>query len=122
MRIKQISGTCFAIAMLLLVVLLLEIPLALHYKIYFSFASLAFGAIGIILNLLTINESKHSIAYSIVYWSASLLLVVGIWMVISFYSNAKFVLYSGIVLLAISFFLPKKRKFKDKDSEVLDDF
>lgn len=122
MRIKQISGTCFAIAMLLLVVLLLEIPLALNYKNYFSFASLAFGAIGIILNLLTIQESKHSIAYSIVYWSASLLLVIGIWMVVSFYPYAKFVLYSGIVLLAISFLLPKNRKVTNKDSEILDDF
>lgn len=122
MNIKLISGTCFAIAMLLLVVLLLQIPLALKYNVYLSFASLAFGAVGIILNLLTISESKHSTAYSIVYWVASLLLVIGIWMVVSFYPYAKFVLYSGIVLLAISFFLPKNRKTTDKDSELLDDF
>ncbi|MCO5260034.1 MAG: hypothetical protein M9916_07815 [Crocinitomicaceae bacterium] len=122
--VKLISGIAFGVAMLLIVVLIIGEQLSIGIRIKLSFLSLGLGLLGIVLNLFMINESKHSIAFSLFYWVASGFLLVGIWMMVvnSPFLNAKYILFVGIALMVLTYFIPKERKIKKKDSDLLDDF
>jgi chromate transport protein ChrA len=121
MNIKTISGICFSLAMFVAILLLLEVNISIPQK-YLAYAVIGLGVVGIVLNLLTAQQSKHNIAYSVVYWTASLLAVVGIGMVTMNWPYAEFVIYAGVILMGVSFFIPKKRKTDEKnESDLLDD-
>lgn len=122
MNVKTISGICFFLAMLLAVLLLLDVSIAVLSRTSMAYGVIGLGITGIFLNLLTVQQSKHSIAYSIIYWLACLLSVIGIGMITLHWPYARQVIYAGLILLAISFFIPKKRTDDQKDdTELLDD-
>lgn len=122
MNVKTISGICFFLAMLLAVLLLFDVSVTFFSRSVMAYGVIGLGIAGILLNLLTVQQSKHSIAYSIIYWLACLLSVVGIGMITMHWPYARQVIYAGLILLAISFFIPKKRTEDSKDdSELLDD-
>lgn len=122
MNVKTISGICFFLAMLLAVLLLLDVSITPLPRSMIAYGVIGLGIAGILLNLFTVEQSKHNIAYSIVYWLACLLSVAGIGMITMHWPYARQVLYAGLILLAISFFIPKKRTDDSKDdSELLDD-
>lgn len=122
MNVKTISGICFFLAMLFAVLLLLDVSVAVLPRAMMAYGVIGLGVAGILLNLFTVRQSKHSIAYSIVYWFACLLSVIGIGMITMHWPYAKQVIYAGLILMAVSFFIPKKRKDDQKDdTELLDD-
>lgn len=122
MYIKNIAGVCFFLAMLFAVLLLLDVSVPLLPRVFLAYGVIGLGIIGIILNLLNVQQSKHSILYSIVYWSACLFLVIGIGMRIMHWPFSKETLFIGVIVMLISFFIPKSRKEDEKDTGILDDF
>lgn len=122
MNIKIISGLSFGIAMLLAVLLLLDVSVPFLSRVYMVYGVIGLGAVGMILNLLNVRESKHSTIYSIVYWCACLLLIAGVGMKLMHYPYSKWIIQAGFLLLFVSFFMPKYRKETSKEeTELLDD-
>jgi hypothetical protein len=109
--IKFISGLSFSIAILLMILILLELPFTVNAQLNLSYASMAFGFIGIVLNLFNVKDSKHRVSFSIVFWIATALLTVGIWWwaIDSTSILAKVILFTGIACMLIALALPKKR-------------
>ena len=123
MIIKRISGACFFLAMLLIVLQMAGAFKSIVSNVYLSYGIIALGGIAIFLNLLNVNESKHNISYSIVYWIACLISFVGIGMLALHLPIAHYFIYVGCTFLLISFFIPKNKKVENKnEDDLLDNF
>jgi hypothetical protein len=122
MDTRKIAGFCFLLAMIFAVLLLLGVQVPFIPRGVMAYSVIGLGIVAILINLLNVNKSKHNIAYSIVYWIACLLSLVGIGMLTIHLPFAKEILYLGFGTMLISFFIPKERKEEKKNGELLDDF
>lgn len=121
MLLKRISGIVFILAMVFALLLVFNVSIPFISRGIVVYFVIVFGIIGVILNLVNVRNSKHNIAYSIVYWVACLLLVLGIGMRALLWPYSSYLLYAGIGLMFVSFFIPKYSR-EDKNDELLDDF
>lgn len=120
--LKIISGISFFLAMLCAVVLLTNISVPFS-KTYLIYGVIGLGAFGVIINLLNVQQSKHNILYSIVYWLSCLILIFGITFRIMHWPFSNIALIVGVSGLLVSMFLPKtKVENKNENKELLDDF
>lgn len=119
MNVKIISGASFLLAMLLIVLFLMHVSIPFLSRVYMVYGAIGLGVVGIILNLLNVQNSKHSIVYSIVYWCACLLILIGIGMKTLHLPYYSYILYAGFGLTFISFFIPKYVK-EEKGEDLLD--
>lgn len=120
MIIKRIAGICFAIAFLMAIVLFTNI--GREYIGYFT-ARLIFiiaGAIGLVLNLVSFNNSNHPPLFSIFYWVGSIVFFTGLIFIIFHWPYSQIILLMGAILVGGSFFLPQIQG-KDEKEELLDD-
>jgi len=120
---KRISSIAFAIAFLAAIVLFTGygskyISMNVAQNIF-----IVAGAIGILLNLISFQDGKHSPLYSLLYWGASIVLFAGLVFRIQHWPFSSYILIGGMILLGTTFFVPTKRiDGKEKDEELLDNF
>ncbi len=119
--LKILSGISFFIAMLCASLLLFEISVPFVPRPYLAYAVIGLGVFGIILNLIGVQQSKHNVAYSVVYWTSCLILVAGIGMRMLHLPFSMIVLIVGFSGLFISMLLPKTRTDEKDNKELLDD-
>ena len=123
MIMKRISSIAFAIAFLAAIVLFTGygskyISMNVAQNIF-----IVAGAIGILLNLISFQDGKHSPLYSLLYWGASIVLFAGLVFRIQHWPFSSYILIGGMILLGTTFFVPTKRiDGKEKDEELLDNF
>jgi len=121
--VKIISGICFGLAIGIMLLVFFDVRIDFIPRTPFLLTVVALGAAGMILNLLSPENSKHNPIYTIFYWSAMLLTLLGITFKILHWPFSTYLLYSGIMLMLVAMFLPKRRDKEDKeDSDILDDF
>jgi len=118
---RKIASVCFYMAMFLTILLLLNIPVPLIGRKYSILLIVFFGIVAVFINLLYSRTSEHNIIYSIFYWTACLLLILGF----AHYllgTGTNYILFIGIVLMFVSFFIPKYVKKEKNNADLLDDF
>lgn len=121
--VKIISGICFGFAIGIMLLVFLDVRIYFVPRLYLLLAVLILGAIGMILNLLSPENSKHNPLYTFFYWISMLLTLFGITFKIMHWPFSNYLLYGGILMMLVSLFMPKSRKNEvEKDSDILDDF
>lgn len=121
--VKIISGICFGLAIGIMLLVFFDVRIDFIPRTPLLLTVVALGAAGMILNLLSPENSKHNPIYTIFYWSAMLSTLLGITFKILHWPFSTYILYSGIILMLVAMFLPKRRDKEDKeDSDILDDF
>jgi len=106
-----------AILLSVLVFFNVSIPFLDRTVIIYSIVIL--GVIAILINLLNVRSSKHSVVYSVVYWLACLLMILGLGQLF-LGIEISYVLFAGVVLMLISFFIPKYTT-EERNEDVIDD-
>lgn len=120
--LKTVSGASFFLAMLCVVLLLTNFSVPFP-RVYLVYGVIGLGVFGMIINLININQSKHNILYSVVYWISSLILIIGITFRLMHWPFSYIGIIVGVSGLFVSMFLPKiKVEKKNENKELLDDF
>lgn len=123
MKIKTISGICFALAFSCMLLLVFDIRIQYISRSYLILGLFGFGLVGAVLNLLNADDSPHKLTYSIVYWVGNILILIGLAFRLMHWPFATIILLIGCLVLGVSFFLPKKRtKESDDQNDLIDNF
>lgn len=116
---KKLAGISFAVAFLMAMVLFANV--GRDYIGYFTakYIFIIAGALGLIFNLFSFQQGKHSPIFSLFYWAGSLIVFAGLLLYIFHLPYAYFTLLFGAGVIGVSFVLPQTEETKRKD--VLDD-
>jgi peptidoglycan/LPS O-acetylase OafA/YrhL len=121
MLLKRIAAVCFAIAFLMAIVLFTGtgreyVSISLARTLF-----LIFGALGLILNLLSFRSGKHDAGFNLIYWLGSIILFVGLVFMMMKWPYGYYILLVGMFTVGVSFFVPSGLvdKKNDKD-DILD--
>lgn len=120
MLIKKIAGIAFAVAFLMALVIFASIgrsymPLSTA-KIIFMFS----GAIGMILNFFSFQTGKNNPIYNFLFWGGSIILFVGLIFLQFHYPFGEYIIIGGLLVLGISFIVPKNESETNPDNDILD--
>ncbi len=122
MNLKKIAGISFAIAFLMAIVLFTGIGRTFVPGNTAKFLFLTFGAIALVLNLISYKSGKHEKTFNFFYWIGSIVAFIGIMFKILHWPFSSIILIMGAGILVVSFLLPNKFKKVEKDEDLLDDF
>jgi len=79
------------------------------------------GAVALVLNLFSFQQSKHNPIFSFFYWTGSIVLFTGLVFQLMNWPYNRIIVFTGLAITGISFFLtPELVEPKDQDSEILD--
>ncbi|PWL30491.1 MAG: hypothetical protein DCO96_05810 [Fluviicola sp. XM-24bin1] len=120
--LKTIGGVSFVIAFILAINIFgrvgreyISLPVARYLFI-------GFGALGLILNLVTFQTGKYHPIYNLTYWGGSIITFVGLIMDLFRVQYSMYVLILGLATVGVSFLLPKSLVDpKGNDPDLLDD-
>ncbi|MFT5858114.1 MAG: hypothetical protein ACI865_000198 [Flavobacteriaceae bacterium] len=121
MLLKRFASIAFAIAFLMGIVLFTG-----YGRSYISIANarivfMVSGAIALVLNLFSFQQSKHNPIFSFFYWIGSIVLFTGLVFQLMNWPYNKIIVFTGLGITGISFFLtPEMVEPKNTDSEILD--
>lgn len=121
MILKRISSIAFAIAFLMAIVLFTGIGREIVPVSIAKYLFIGAGAIGLLINLISFEQGKHSPLYNLVFWLSSILLFIGFVFKLQHWPFSTAILLMGIIALGATFFIPAK-KTEEKDEELLDNF
>ena len=83
---------------------------------------IGFGGLGLILNLVTYQTGKYHPLYNLTYWSGAIVTFVGLLFFFMHWPYGRYILIGGLLVLGVSFFLPKKWVDpRGGNSDLLDD-
>lgn len=120
---KRISSIAFALAFLMAIVLFTGMGREIVSVSIAKYLFILFGAIGLILNLVSFEQGKHSPIYNLVFWLSSILIFIGFVFKIQHWPFSTIILLVGITALGATFFIPsKKDDTQQKDENLLDNF
>lgn len=123
MIMKRISSIAFALAFLMAIVLFTGMGREIVSVSIAKYLFILFGAIGLILNLVSFEQGKHSPIYNLVFWLSSILIFIGFVFKIQHWPFSTIILLVGITALGATFFIPsKKDETQQKDENLLDNF
>lgn len=123
MIMKRISSIAFAFAFLMAIVLFTGMGREIVPVSIAKYLFIIFGAIGLILNLVSFEQGKHSPIYNLVFWLSSILIFIGFVFRIQHWPYSTIILLVGITALGTTFFIPtKKNDAQQKDENLLDNF
>jgi len=120
--LKNFGGVCFAIAFVLVINIYGGIGREYISLTTAKYLFLGFGGLGLVLNLVTFQTGKYHPIYNLTYWGGSLVTFSGL--IMNFFSiqYSDYVLIGGLIIVGVSFFLPKKYvEAKDGNPDLLDD-
>lgn len=122
MNLKRLASVAFAISFLMGIVLYTG-----YGRQYISYPTartifVISGGAALLLNLFSFQSSKHNIAYSLIFWTGSVVLFVGLVFMLMALPYSNYILFTGLGITGISFFLPADLiEPKDKDEGLIDD-
>jgi hypothetical protein len=121
MIIKRIATVAFAIAFLMAIVLFTG-----YGRNYISISTartvfLISGAIALGLNLFSFQASKHNPVFSFFYWTGAIVLFTGLVFQFMHWPYDKIIVFSGLGITGISFFLTPELVAPKENSDLLDD-
>ena len=119
---KKIASVCFGLAFLMSIVIFtgygsswISIPVA---KTFF----LVLGGLALILNLISYRFGKNDPSFSLFYWLGTVVLFIGLIHMILHWPFAYYILTAGMLMVGISFFIPKGTiEPTQSDNELLDE-
>lgn len=121
MLLKRFASVAFAVAFLMAIVLFTG-----YGRSYISIANariifMISGAVALVLNLFSFQQSKHNPIFSFFYWTGSIVLFTGLVFQLMNWPYNRIIVFTGLAITGISFFLtPELVEPKDQDSEILD--
>lgn len=120
--LKRVGGLSFAIAFLLAINVFAGIG-----REYLSLGTarylfLGFGGLGLILNLVTFQLGKYHPIYNLTFWGGSIVTFIGLILDLFYVRYSFYVLILGLIIVGISFILPKQFVDpKGSNPDLLDD-
>lgn len=121
MILKRLASFTFAVAFIMAIVLFTG-----YGRAYVSMANariifMISGAIALVLNLFSFQQSKHNPIFSFCYWTGSIVLFAGLVFQLMNWPHNRIIVFTGLAITGISFFLtPELVAPKNQDSEILD--
>lgn len=120
--LKRIGGASFAIAFLMAIPIFGRIGLEYISIEMARYLFIGFGALGLILNLVTFQTGKYHPLYNLSYWGGSIIVFVGLVMNLLRIPFAMYALIGGLIIVGISFVLPKRLVERgESNPDLLDD-
>ena len=122
MLIKRIASICFAVAILMAMVLFANvgtkyIPLPVARIIF-----LVAGACGLVLNLFSFQSSKGNPVFNLVFWLGSIILFTGLVFQLQHWPYHRIIVLVGLGITGVSYFLSPTLLTGEPDkSDILDD-
>ena len=105
--IKRVASFFFGLAFLMSLIVFTGfgsewIPLSIAKTLF-----LVLGGIALILNLISYRFGKHDPSFSLFYWLGTVVLFIGLMSMILHWPYAYYILIVGMLMVGISFFVPK---------------
>ncbi len=105
--IKRVASFFFGLAFLMSLIVFTGfgsewIPLSIAKTLF-----LVLGGIALILNLISYRFGKHDPSFSLFYWLGTVVLFIGLMHMILHWPYAYYILIVGMLMVGISFFVPK---------------
>lgn len=121
--LKSVGGACFLIAFALLAVNIYGgIGRAYLSVMLAKYLFLGFGGLGLVLNLVTFQTGKYHPVYNLTFWGGSIVTFIGLVFNFMHWPYSRYILIAGLLIVGVSFFLPKKWvEPKESNPELLDD-
>jgi archaellum biogenesis protein FlaJ (TadC family) len=120
--LKRVGGICFAIAFIMALPIFGRIGLEYISIPTARYLFIGFGALGLILNLVTFQTGRYQPLYNLTYWGGSIIVFAGLIMNLFRIQFAVFVMIAGLLIVGVSFVLPKRYvERKDSNPDILDD-
>ena len=120
--LKSIGGACFLIAFILAVNIFGNIGRSYLSLQMARYLFIGFGGLGLVLNLVTFQTGKYHPVYNLTYWGGAIVTFIGLIFNFMRWQYSRYILIAGLLIVGISFFLPKKWvEPKESNPELLDD-
>lgn len=120
-NLKRAAAISFAIAFIMAINLFGEIGRSVISLPTARLIFIAAGGVGLILNLITFQTGKFHPVYNFMYWIGSIVVFLGLVFLLMNWPYSKFILIAGMLLVGVSFFLPKSMVERSpNDSDLLD--
>lgn len=120
--LKTIGGVAFMISFALALVIFGGIGRSVIDLGTARILFIGFGGLGLILNLVTFQTEKYHPLYNLTYWSGAIVTFVGLLFLFMQWPYGRYILIGGLLVLGVSFFLPKKWVDpRGENSDLLDD-
>lgn len=117
--IKQISNALFIVAFLCAILMLTRNTFG--YRPAIQIAFFVTGAAGLILSLIASRMDSYKEDFNVLFWIGSLIIFIGFVMRIYYLPYDMFVLFAGMAISGLSFFInPFQPNKSEKDDEILD--
>lgn len=121
MILKRIAGLSFGLAFLLAILLFTDKADEYLGSQTTVILFLIFGALGMVLNLISFRNSKQDPGFNLFYWIGSIVMFGGIIFRFMHWPFGQEMLIGGMVIVGASYFLPAGMlDKKNKDEDLLD--
>lgn len=120
--VKKIAGLCFALSFMCMALLFVKFSFVSEYRSELKTAFLIFGALGMVLNLISYNNSKNgNTLFNFLFWVGAILIFFGIIFKMLHYPFHTLLIFAGLFISAFSFIISKFYKENKKDDSDLVD-
>ena len=120
--VKKIAGLCFALSFMCMALLFVKFSFVSEYRSELKTAFLIFGALGMVLNLISYNNSKNgNTLFNFLFWVGAILIFFGIIFKMLHYPFHTLLIFAGLFISASSFIISKFYKENKKDDSDLVD-
>lgn len=122
LQIKKIAGLCFAFSFICMALLFVKSATVSEYRNYLKSAFLIFGALAMVFNLISFNNSNNgNTLFNFLFWVGAILIFFGIIFKMFLYPFYTPLILTGLLISASSFIVSKFYKENKKDSSDLID-
>ena len=120
--LKRIASLCFGVAFLMALVMFTGYGSQWVAPQNAKLVFLVMGGLALVLNLISFRFGKHDPSFSLFYWLGTVVLFIGLMHMILHWPYAYFILIAGMIMVGISFFIPKGTiEPTETDNELLDE-
>jgi hypothetical protein len=120
--LKRIASLCFGVAFLMALVMFTGYGSQWVAPQNAKMVFLVMGGLALVLNLISFRFGKHDPSFSLFYWLGTVVLFIGLMHMILHWPYAYFILIAGMIMVGISFFIPKGTiEPTETDNELLDE-
>lgn len=120
--LKGIGGACFVIAFILTANIFGGIGREYISLEIARYLFIGFGGLGLVLNFVTFQTGKYHPVYNLTYWGGAIVTFIGLILNFVHWQYSRYILIAGLLIVGVSFFLPKKWvEPKGSNPDLLDD-
>jgi chromate transport protein ChrA len=120
--VKKIAGLCFALSFMCMALLFVKFSFVSEYRSELKTAFLIFGALAMVFNLISYNNSKiGNTLFNFLFWVGAILIFFGIIFKMFHYPFHTLLILAGLFISASSFIISKfYKEDKKNDSDLVD--